>query len=157
LTAQVEDGKIRTYKTTVRLTFGIGSSPEEENEMSQRWLVLIVAVGCAVFGAACQQDSGDAGASLEKHAEQAAEAVEDMAAKAEDAAETLDAEAKALYDTVAAELEEKKGELEAVKEKIAGMNPEDLMSSAGNALKDSAEELTGEIATLQEKLEGLTG
>jgi len=25
LTAQVKDGKIRTYKTTVRLTFGIGS------------------------------------------------------------------------------------------------------------------------------------
>jgi Skp family chaperone for outer membrane proteins len=124
--------------------------------MFHRWLVLIV-VGCAVFGAACQKDSGDAGASMEKQAEQAAGVVKDMAAETEEAAETLDADAKALYDKVAAELEGKKDELAAVKEKIAAMNPEDLMSDAGKALKENAEKLTGEIATLQKKLEGMAG
>jgi hypothetical protein len=97
--------------------------------MFHRWLVLIV-VGCAVFGAACQKDSGDAGASMEKQAEQAAGVVKDMAAETEEAA---------------------------VKEKIAAMNPEDLMSDAGKALKENAEKLTGEIATLQKKLEGMAG
>jgi hypothetical protein len=124
--------------------------------MSHKWLVLIVAVGCAVFGAACQQTAEDAGKSLDQQVGQAADVVEDIAAKTEEAAGTLEGDAKALYDKVAAELGEKQDELKAVKEKIAAMSPEDLMSGAGKALKDNAEELTTKIGTLKAKLEELS-
>ena len=133
--------------------------------MSHKWLVLIVVVGCALLGTACQQTAQDADASLEEQAEQAAEVIEDVAAGTEEAAgdmmqeaaEKLDTETRAMYDEVAAQLKEKQGELKTVEAKIAGMSPEDLLAEDGKALKDSAAQLTTDIGTLQAKLEELIG
>ena len=83
-------------------------------------------------------------------------AAEQLADSVNDAVETVTDDAAGIVpetiDEIKAALAEKEGELEAIKEKLAGMSPSDLTGSEAGSLKEKSEALMEEIANFKQKL-----